>query len=143
VHPPFDRLTSRVAAGSTNSTGQNSAVVTAASAHRARPHRAQITDIEAAWNEPQDAKPDGWFVGTPVYIERRGWEQYAFDTRERAQAGHPVAGLDGRRAVRARGRAGDGAVHAESSRRAACQSRHRARQLPTGVNAYRLETAGS
>ena len=32
-------------------------------------------------------KPDGWFVGTPVYIERRGWEQYTFDTRERAKAG--------------------------------------------------------
>ena len=30
----------------------------------------------------------GWSVGTPVHIERRGWEQYAFDTRERAKAGH-------------------------------------------------------
>ena len=46
-----------------------------------------VTDLEAAWNEFHDAKPDGWFVGTPVYIERRGWEQYAFDTRERAKAG--------------------------------------------------------
>ena len=24
------------------------------------------TDFEAAWNEIHDAKPDGWFVGTPV-----------------------------------------------------------------------------
>ena len=46
-----------------------------------------VTDLEAAWNEFHDAKPDGWFVGTPVYIERRGWEQYAFDTRERAKHG--------------------------------------------------------
>jgi hypothetical protein len=43
-----------------------------------------VTDLEAAWNEVHDAKADGWFVGTPVYIENRGWEQYAFDTRERA-----------------------------------------------------------
>ena len=34
-----------------------------------------MTDLEAAWNEVHDAKPDGWSVGTPVYIERRGWEQ--------------------------------------------------------------------
>jgi hypothetical protein len=47
-----------------------------------------MTDLEAAWNDVHDAKPDGWFVGTPVYIERRGWEQYAFDTRERPKAGH-------------------------------------------------------
>ena len=46
-----------------------------------------MTDLEAAWNEIHDAKPDGWFVGTPVYIERRGWEQYAFDTRERHKHG--------------------------------------------------------
>ena len=46
-----------------------------------------MTDLEAAWNEIHDVKPDGWFVGTPVYIERRGWEQYAFDTRERAKHG--------------------------------------------------------
>jgi hypothetical protein len=32
-------------------------------------------DLEAAWNELHDATPDHWFVGTPVYIERRGWEQ--------------------------------------------------------------------
>ena len=46
-----------------------------------------MTDLEAAWNEIHDVKPDGWFVGTPVYIERRGWEQYAFDTRERPKHG--------------------------------------------------------
>ena len=42
-----------------------------------------VTDLRAAWDEIRDAKPDGWFVGTPVSIERRGWKQYAFDTRER------------------------------------------------------------
>ena len=47
-----------------------------------------VTDLEAAWSEVHDAKPDGWFVGTPVFIERRGWEQYAFDTQERAKARH-------------------------------------------------------
>ena len=46
-----------------------------------------MTDLEAARNEIHDAKPDGGFVGTPVDIERRGWEQYTFDTRERAKAG--------------------------------------------------------
>lgn len=46
-----------------------------------------MTDLEAAWNEIHDVKPGGWFVGTPVYIERRGWEQYAFDTRERHKDG--------------------------------------------------------
>jgi hypothetical protein len=50
--------------------------------------RARLTDLEAAWSEIHDAKLDGWFVGTPVYIERRGWERYAFDRRERAKAGH-------------------------------------------------------
>jgi hypothetical protein len=31
-----------------------------------------VTDLGAAWDDLHDAKPDGWFVGTPVYIERRG-----------------------------------------------------------------------
>jgi hypothetical protein len=26
-----------------------------------------VTDLEAAWNELHDAKPDGWFVGQPMY----------------------------------------------------------------------------
>jgi hypothetical protein len=47
-----------------------------------------VTHLEAAWNELHDAKPDGWFVGMPVYIERRGWEQYALDARERPKASH-------------------------------------------------------
>ena len=47
-----------------------------------------MTDLESAWDDLHDVKPDGWFVGTPVYIKHRGWEQYAFDTRERAKAGH-------------------------------------------------------
>jgi hypothetical protein len=44
--------------------------------------------LEAAWAELHAAKPAGWFVVRPVYIERRGWEQYAFLTIERAKAGH-------------------------------------------------------
>ena len=48
-----------------------------------------MTDLEAAWIELHDAKPAGWFVGPPTYVEhRRAWEQYAFDTRERPRAGH-------------------------------------------------------
>jgi hypothetical protein len=47
-----------------------------------------VTGLEAAWDELHDAKRDGWFVGQPVYIERHRWEQYAFDTRERAKHGH-------------------------------------------------------
>jgi len=47
-----------------------------------------VTDLAAAWDEFHDTKPAGWFVGQPIYIERRGWEQYAFDTRERVKAGH-------------------------------------------------------
>ena len=48
-----------------------------------------MSDLEAAWSDIHDAKPDGWFVGPPVYIERRHkWMMYAFDTRERPKAGH-------------------------------------------------------
>jgi hypothetical protein len=48
-----------------------------------------MTDLGAAWSEVHDAKPTGWFVGQPMYHEdRRKWEQYAFDTREKAKAGH-------------------------------------------------------
>ena len=49
--------------------------------------RAMTKELEEVWDALHDAKLDGWFVGTPVYIERSGWEQYAFDTRERAKAG--------------------------------------------------------
>jgi hypothetical protein len=45
-------------------------------------------DLEAAWSDLHGAKPHGWFVGRPSYIEGRGaWEQYAFDPSERAQVG--------------------------------------------------------
>ena len=54
----------------------------------AEPYHRPVTDLEAAWNEIHDAKPDSWFVGPPVYIEHRDRDQYAFDTRERAKAGH-------------------------------------------------------
>ena len=48
-----------------------------------------MTDLEAAWDEIHDAKPPGWLVGPPMYHEdRRDWEQYGFDTRERPKAGH-------------------------------------------------------
>lgn len=44
--------------------------------------------LEAAWNELHEAKPATWYVGTPVFNERRGeWSQYAFDTAERAHVG--------------------------------------------------------
>ena len=46
-----------------------------------------VTELEAAWDDLHDGKPDYWFVGTPVYIERRGWEQYTHDTRERHKHG--------------------------------------------------------
>ena len=70
-----------------------------------------MTDLEAAWNDLHDAKPDGWFVGQPMYHEhRREWEQYAFDTREKAKAGHRSREWTAVAAVRARGRARDGTV---------------------------------
>jgi hypothetical protein len=48
-----------------------------------------LTDLEAAWGDLHDAKPPGWFVGQPMYHDnRREWDVYAFDTRERAKAGH-------------------------------------------------------
>jgi hypothetical protein len=43
--------------------------------------------LEAAWDALHDAKPDGWYVGPPTYIERRGWEQSPLDRRERHDAG--------------------------------------------------------
>ena len=47
-----------------------------------------MTDLEAAWDELHDAKPDGWFVGPTTHEERRHeWTMYAFDTRERPKAG--------------------------------------------------------
>ncbi len=48
-----------------------------------------VTNLEAAWDELHDAKPDGWFAGPPTYDEhRREWTKYAFDTRERAKLRH-------------------------------------------------------
>ena len=48
-----------------------------------------MTDLEAAWSEIHDAKPDGWHVDPPTYVEhRREWEQYAFDTLEGPKAGY-------------------------------------------------------
>jgi len=47
-----------------------------------------LTDLEAAWDELHDAKPDGWFVGTPVYVEhRRACEHVPGRHHSTAQAG--------------------------------------------------------
>jgi hypothetical protein len=46
------------------------------------------TDLEAAWSELHDAMPSGWFVGRPTFRhDLDGWEQYAFDTTEKAVNG--------------------------------------------------------
>ena len=49
----------------------------------------RMTDLEAAWDEIHDVKPDGWFVGpTHTRGAAHEWKMYAFDTRERPKAGH-------------------------------------------------------
>jgi hypothetical protein len=50
-------------------------------------HRpAMSTDLDVAWTDLHDAKPDGWYVGRPSYDERcEVWEQYPYDPQERAQ----------------------------------------------------------
>jgi hypothetical protein len=61
-----------------------------------------VTDLRAAWDEIRDAKPDGWFVGHPTYVEhRRAWEQFAIDTKGAPEGWSPVARMDRRRRVRA------------------------------------------
>jgi hypothetical protein len=46
-------------------------------------------ELERARAELHDAKPSGWYVGSPTYVQQRGaWEQYSFDTSEGARAGH-------------------------------------------------------
>lgn len=44
-------------------------------------------ELAAVWDELHAATPLGWFLGRPG--QRRGgqWEQYAFDTTERAHIG--------------------------------------------------------
>lgn len=45
--------------------------------------------LEEAWNELHDALPSSWYVGTPVFNERRDeWSVYAFDTTEKPKVGH-------------------------------------------------------
>lgn len=45
--------------------------------------------LAEAWSELHDATPSGWYVGTPVFNERRNeWSVYAFDTTERVKVGH-------------------------------------------------------
>jgi hypothetical protein len=48
------------------------------------------TDLENAWNDLHEAKPDGWFVGRPSYRdELRQWEQCAYVPAEsRRGVGH-------------------------------------------------------
>jgi hypothetical protein len=55
-----------------------------------------MTDFRVAWSEIHDVKPDGWFGGRPVFVERRVWEQYAFDTRELAKHGRRSGEWTGR-----------------------------------------------
>ena len=51
-----------------------------------------MTDLEAAWDEIHEVKPDRWHVGPPTYVEhRKVREHYAFDTQERPKAGHRFA----------------------------------------------------
>ena len=59
---------------------------------RSHAHRA-VTDLEAAWDEIHDAKPDGWFVGPPTHQERRHEWDYVRLRHEGAPEGRPqVAG---------------------------------------------------
>jgi hypothetical protein len=45
-------------------------------------------DVAAAWATLHAATPPGWFVGRPVYEERRDqWSIYAFDASERPKVG--------------------------------------------------------
>ena len=40
-----------------------------------RHYRARMTDLEAAWDELHDVKPDGRFVGPTTHVEhRKTWE---------------------------------------------------------------------
>jgi hypothetical protein len=46
------------------------------------------TERESAWSDLLEAKPPGWYVGSPSYhTERREWVLYAFDPSERAVVG--------------------------------------------------------
>ncbi len=46
------------------------------------------TERESAWDELLEAKPPGWYVGSPSYhTDRREWVMYAFDPLERAVVG--------------------------------------------------------
>jgi hypothetical protein len=46
------------------------------------------SDLEDAWYDLHDAKPEGWFIGRPYHYPDRGtWEQYAFDPTELAHDG--------------------------------------------------------
>ncbi len=57
----------------------------------ARAHRHTIRSIRQPTSRPPgtsstSAKPDGWFVGQPMYHEhRREWKQNAHDTREKGE----------------------------------------------------------
>ena len=49
-----------------------------------------VTDLEAAWDKIHGAKPDGWYVGQPTYLEHgRGGLRLAADpTRGRKAPGN-------------------------------------------------------
>jgi len=44
-------------------------------------------DLEDAWDELHAATPPNWFVGRPGQRHGGQWEQYAFDTTEKAHIG--------------------------------------------------------
>jgi len=47
----------------------------------------RTVDLAAAWDELHAATPPGWFVGRPGQRHGGQWEQYAFDTTEKAHIG--------------------------------------------------------
>lgn len=43
--------------------------------------------LEEAWEELHNATPPGWYVGRPGQRYGGQWEQYAYDTTEKAHIG--------------------------------------------------------
>jgi hypothetical protein len=40
-----------------------------------------VTDLEAAWNEVHEARPEWWFVGQPMEFHPGEWHLFAYDPR--------------------------------------------------------------
>ena len=50
-----------------------------------------MTDLEAARDEIRAARPAGWFVGPPTYVEHRNaWEQYLRPPRSEGRSARPT-----------------------------------------------------